>query len=199
MDFDTFSAGVEPGALRSKNDIKLLICYLLSRIDSGLTKNDVIEVLQENNLANYFDAADAFSELLISKNIECCDKENYTYKATQRGELISEQLDTILPVTIRQKAISSANALLARGKIEKENRVYIEPNSRGYSVSCHISDGDIDLMSFSLYVPDITQANLVKKHFHDNPEMFYRCMIALATKNKDLSAEVLREIISKNK
>ena len=31
MKFDAFSAGITPGGLRSKNDIKLLICYILSR------------------------------------------------------------------------------------------------------------------------------------------------------------------------
>ena len=47
MEFDALTAGVKPGGLRSKQDIKLLICYLLSSIPQGLSKTDLINVLQE--------------------------------------------------------------------------------------------------------------------------------------------------------
>ena len=40
MEFDALTAGVKPGGLRSKQDIKLLICYLLSSIPQGLSKTD---------------------------------------------------------------------------------------------------------------------------------------------------------------
>ena len=79
MEFDALTAGVKPGGLRSKQDIKLLICYLLSSIPQGLSKTDLINVLQDNNLANYFEVASAFDELLKQGNLteEMCIRDSH--------------------------------------------------------------------------------------------------------------------------
>ena len=39
MDFDALTGGVEPGGLRVKNDIRLLICYLLSSLQTRYCAN----------------------------------------------------------------------------------------------------------------------------------------------------------------
>ena len=38
MEFDAFNAGIEPGGLRSKNDIRILICYMLCGAGAPLSK-----------------------------------------------------------------------------------------------------------------------------------------------------------------
>ena len=60
MEFDAFTGGVADGGLRTKNDIKILICYMLATLDAPFSKNDMIRVLQETALANYFEINDAF-------------------------------------------------------------------------------------------------------------------------------------------
>ena len=46
MEFDAFTGGVADGGLRTKNDIKILICYMLATLDAPFSKNDMIRVLQ---------------------------------------------------------------------------------------------------------------------------------------------------------
>jgi spermidine/putrescine transport system permease protein len=36
MEYDAFSAGVKPGGLVSRDEIKILICYVMSKIDNSL-------------------------------------------------------------------------------------------------------------------------------------------------------------------
>ncbi|MDP4120177.1 MAG: DUF4364 family protein, partial [Bacillota bacterium] len=55
---------------------------------------------------------------------------------------------------------------------------------------------NLDLFDFQLYVPDDIQANIVKKNFHENPERFYKIVLAALTKNKDAVADALKEIDS---
>lgn len=194
MGFDVLTAGVEPGGLRSKNDIKLLICYILSNIKCSLSKEDVVSIMQENNFANYFEANSAFSELIENENI-CIDPENpLLYKVTEIGKLVSAQLDTALPISIREKALCTTINLLAKLKRETENKVTITENVDGYFVNCNISGGDVDLLSFSLYVPDHLQADLVKHNFQERPEIIYECMLALLTKNNDLISSTLNNL-----
>lgn len=193
LDFDAFSAGVEPGGLRSKQDIKVLICYMLCKLHAPLKKNDIISLLQNNGLANYFEASEAFSELLSSKNISSSDKLNF-YDVTESGRIISDQLNCSLPLTVREKATKAASKLLKRIKSEEENKVKIEKNDCGYNVTCSISGGDFDLLTFTMYVPDMDQAEKVKENFYSDPGGVYRSILAILTGNKDLAGDFIDTI-----
>lgn len=194
MEFDVLTAGVEPGGLRSKNDIKILICYILANIKNSLSKEDVVSILQENNFANYFEANSAFSELLEDENIFKDPKNHNLYTVTEIGKIVSSQLETKLPLSIREKALCATINLLAKIKRETENKVTITENVDGYYVNCNISGGDIDLLSLSLYVPDRLQADFVKHNFQEKPELIYECMLALLTKNNDLINTTLKNL-----
>jgi len=192
MDFDAFTAGVQPGGLRSKDQIRILICYLLSSVGAPLSKEDIINIMQENSLANYFEVTDALSELiekgivlLLPDNPELC-----IVSDTARG--IAKQLDNTLPLSVREQAVAAAINLLAKAKRERENRVDIVKTDCGYNVECHISGGEMDLMSFSLYVPDLFQAHMVKDNFHRDPENVYCVMLALVTGNNELVSHLLK-------
>lgn len=192
---DKFVDGVAPGCLREKNDIKLLICYILSRIDNSLSKDDIVSILKDNDLANYFDASDAFSDLISKKLIYTDNKDNSLYTVTDEGKMIAKQLDISLPISVREKALKAALNTLAKAKIRKENTVKIEKNDFGYFVNCNISGGNIELMSLRLYVPDIMQANMVKENFHKDPELVYSSMLATLTRDKGLITDSLKKFI----
>lgn len=194
MKFDAFTAGVNPGGLRSKNDIKLLICYILASIKDPMTKEDVTSILQNNNLANYFDVSDSFSDLFENKNIMKISENSNLYTVTESGKLIATQLDTALPISIREKALCASINLMSKIKRETENTVDIKKDENGYSVKCNISGGEVNLLSFDLYVPDKLQAEFVKENFQQNPGVIYECLLALLTKDKDLAKNAMKNI-----
>lgn len=198
MDFDAFTAGVEPGGLRTKNEIRILICYLLSSVDAPLSKTDIVSIIQDNGLANYFEVANALSELTEHGNVITSGENNELCTASGKARMIAKQLDTALPPVVRDKAVAAAIHLLAKTKRERENRVEIEKEERGYRVSCHISGGDTDLMNFTLYVPDMYQAQMVKTQFHNSPETVYRMLLALVTGNDDMATEILKTKTNKS-
>ncbi|HCR43664.1 MAG TPA: DUF4364 domain-containing protein [Ruminococcaceae bacterium] len=190
MRFDAFTGGIEPGGLRSKSEIRILICYLLSSVGSPLTKDDIISIISDYGLANYFETADAVSDMLgkglvVSEAGGCIS-------VTDTGRMIAKQLDTALPPTIRDKAVKAAVNLLAKAKREKENKVEINAANGGYSVVCHISGGSSDLMCFSISVPDMRQALTVKKNFQNSPETIYRVLLALVTGDTDVAADIIK-------
>lgn len=190
--FDAFTAGIDPGGLRTQSEIKLLICYIISSIGSGIAKNDIVTVFQENGLANYFEVNNAFSDLIDNNNIKGKDDNPDLYILTSTGKMIATQLESSLPLSIREQALSATINLIAKVKSQNENRVEIIPENNGYKLICHISDGTIDLMSLSIFVPDILQAELVKKNFHNNPGVVYRALLALVTGHKDMLEDILK-------
>ena len=172
MAFDTFDEGINPGGMRSKNEIKTLICYLY----------------------NYFETSSAFDDLVTNGNLVPADDEHKTYALTENGVEIAKQLDSILAYSIKEKAYACAVKLLAVKKNEIENKVDIVKSSNGFTVKCSVSGGDMDLMKLDVYAPEMEQALILKKNFLDNPKKAYKIMLALLTKDKETVGEALEEL-----
>lgn len=194
MAFDTFDEGISLGGMRSKTEIRTLICYLFCSVNTPMRKDTVVNALLEKGLANYFESSSCFDDLLKSNNIELVDEDEKKYFVSASGKMIAEQLEDTLALTVKERACECALNLLEKERIEKENTVTITKCENGFNVKCSISGGDMDLLSFTLYVPDITQARIVRKNFHKNPELIYNVMISLLTRNKKAVTESLNDI-----
>jgi hypothetical protein len=194
MAFDTFDEGISLGGMRSKTEIRTLICYMYKSVGSPMSKDAVINALMEKGLANYFETSACFEDLVSKGNIEQTDAEKGLYYNTENGDMIATQLEDTLAPTVRERATECALSLLKREQIESSNKVTIEKCENGYNVNCSISGGDMDLLRFTLYVPDINQARQIRKNFYKNPDMFYSVMIAMLTRNKRAVTEILDEL-----
>lgn len=191
MKQDAFSAGVEPGGLWNKNDIRILLCYILASVQAPLARQDLTHIIQEKGLANYFEVEDALASLAAQGNV-IQDGEGY-FTVTPAGREIADSLDATLPLSVRDKALEAAFTLLAQARARRENRVDIQQTEQGYQITCHISGGDMDLMSVTLYVPDKAQAEMVKSRFYKNPEGVYKMVLASLTGDAGLAKEFFEE------
>ena len=174
MEYEAFTGGVAPGGLRSKSEIRILICYMLKSVNAPLSGDDIIKVLQEKSLANYFEASDALSALVSLGNVT--REEDNTYVLTKRGKSVADDLEQLIPSSVRDKAVAAATALLASAKMERENVATIVRTENGYNVTCHISGGEMDLY----------QAREVKKNFHRDPQRVYNLMLAALTGDDEM-------------
>lgn len=196
MAFDTFDEGISLGGVRSKTEIRTLICYMFDKVGVPMKKDTIITALQQKGLANYFESSSCFDDLYKNHNLAVTDEEKKLFFLTDSGKMIARQLEDTLALTVKEKACECTLHLLERERIEKENVVTIEKVDNGYNVNCSISGGDMDLLKFSLYVPDINQARIVRKNFHKDPQLFYNVMIAMLTRNKGVVTDALKDLNS---
>lgn len=54
MAFDTFDEGINPGGMRSKNEIKTLICYLYNSVKENIDKGIVIQAILKAGTCQLF-------------------------------------------------------------------------------------------------------------------------------------------------
>jgi len=64
MAFDTFDEGISLGGIRSKTEVRILICYLFTSVKEPMSKETVMEALLEKGLTNYFEASSCFDDLV---------------------------------------------------------------------------------------------------------------------------------------
>lgn len=179
MEYDAFDAGIELGGLRNRDDIRLLICYLLKSVDAPMTRQMLNEAMQEDGLANYFEVGQAIEELLKTGNItaDILD-EDEVISVTAKGREAAELLQTSLPRTVREKAVNSAIRLTTRAKIERENKIEVKKEENGgYTITFTLFDKETELMKLSVYVSDSLQLEQVKQNFINDPVKVYSTII----------------------
>ena len=88
-EFDAFAEGVEPGGLRNRTQIKILITFIVSRIREPLKDTMIIEALQIHGLANYFEVSQALDELFDNGILSTADGLVYI---TPKGSLSVDEL-----------------------------------------------------------------------------------------------------------
>ena len=156
MEFDAFTGGVDFCGLRSKNDIKILICYMLCTLDAPFAKEDILRVLQDQALANYFEINDAFSSLEEMGNVTKDGDGNYRVTAT--GRQISDSLYAVLPLSVREKAIQAASQLRAQAKVERENAEALKKQLDGKTVTVKTKAGAGGKLFGSVTAKEVAQA-----------------------------------------
>ena len=111
MDFDAIDAGILPGGLRNRSNVRLLICYIINSIKKPIGKDLVITAMQKNGAANYFEILDAFNDLQNKQNIIQTDAEKDLYTVSKSGKLIAANLSDELPITIRERAMETVTKI----------------------------------------------------------------------------------------
>lgn len=196
MAFDTFDEGIAPGGLRSKNEIKILICYLFNAVGDKMSQSLVVEAIRADELANFFEIVVAFEELTHDGNLQKSDVVDgeQTYVLTENGKVIASQLETTLAHTVKQKSYDCALRLLSERKTARENFVDIRKIDNGFEVCCKVSGGEISLLDFTLYAPNYETAETIKKNFLSYPQTVYKTMLGLMTKDTENVGEALEEV-----
>ena len=184
MEFDAFDEGIELGGLRNRDEIRLLVCYLLKAIDGPISKENMNDAMLENGLANYFEINQAVSELLANGSIDMNVDENGTEMlfVTDRGREIAGELETTLPKTVREKAVNSAIRLTTLAKNTRENKIETEKlPGGGYNITFSLMNGEEVLMKLTVFVSDSMQLEAVKKNFLSDPVRLYSGILTALT------------------
>lgn len=178
--YDAFTEGVEPGGLRSRNEIKTLICYLVSHLDIPLTKMQLNAVICEEGLANYFELNQALSEVIDNGNVRVAeDNEDPELYITQIGKQNTATLENDLPYTVRESAFNAAVRLQTRLRRESEHRIDIVRLENGCNITMSVLDGNDALMTVTVFVADYEQALAVKEKFLSDPVTIYSNIVSM--------------------
>ncbi len=173
-EFDAFTEGVEPGGLRNRTQIKILITFIVSKISEPVMDTMILEALQVHGLANYFEASQALDELIENGNISSVDGLCYI---TPKGSLSVSELSNEIPRSVKETALADTLNLQLLEKREGENTVEIKELENGYHVTFKVVHKDDVLMNLTVYAADSEQARQIKQNFLKDPSHVYSTVI----------------------
>lgn len=160
---------------------KLLLLYILRKIDSPITNSYLTQIVLENNLINYFSLQQYLSELIESGFVNSI-KENsrHTLKLSQRGKDALELFINRIP----DKKINVVNEYLDKNipKAEKEIEAVSEyikcPNNKFLSILKLINKDEV---LFELHLPsdNSVRAQEICGRWKKDSEKLYKNIIKL--------------------
>ena len=176
---DFFSAGVAPGGLYSREEIRTLLCDLSMHLAQPLTIAVAEAVFTGEGLANYFEFHAALQELTQAGKLEA------QHHAGELVLVLPEQyrhatatLAQDLPRHARDRALHAAEQFQQRSNREADNRISAYPTKDGgFYITFRQGERDDMLMSVTIYVPDKEQAERVRERFLADPGRLYRAVI----------------------
>ena len=160
---------------------KLLILYILDKVDIPMTNAEITQFILENNYMNYFLVQQFLGELVESKFVEFSTSDgNEYYHVSNAGKetlsYFSDRLLNSLKEEIDIKYKEKKNEMI------KETQVignYYKKSEAEYVVNLKAVEKDIVLLSLSLSVVSSKQAKLICKNWKQNPEKIYKDIFEL--------------------
>ena len=177
---DVFAAGVEPGGLKTSQEIKILLCYMLHTVGQPIHRDEITDIIVAGGMANYFDTEEAIEDLLRLQHL--IQTEERLLAPTVTGSQIGDSLSVRVPYTLRERSVKAALELLKRRQIEKDNKVDIRKDEDGgVTVVCTVEDRGRPLMQVTLPVADQWQAEQIREQFLTDPAMLYKGVLGILT------------------
>lgn len=181
-EYDAFTEGVELGGLRTKNDIKVMLCYLLSTLDAPISKTALNSAIMSTGLVNFFEVNEALR--VLRDNSMAAEEErdgDLYYSLTDAGRAVAPKLETDVPSYIRDRIVPVALNYANRELRQKYTKAEAEKLDKGYQAVLSLYDGDTLMMKTVLYTADKLQANAVCEAFCDDPAKLYSAIIDAVT------------------
>ena len=148
-------------------------------------------VLQKCGSANYFEASHSFAELVSGGQIAEIKEGSNLYQLTDTGRYIVTNLADELPASVKENTLKNFKMYLHQYDVKQENSVkLISKQDRTY-IECMVNDGDNQLLSVKMYIPDAEQAILVRNVFYNNTDVVYQAIVALMTGDKSTALQVI--------
>lgn len=172
--------------LKDIQTVKILICYLLYRINKPIDSEQLYDIAVGTEIINYFFYQDAIDYLIKNDSIKISTDNNIKiFELTEKGKNCAKTLRGYVPKSFRDKIVQAALKYFARIKYENEVKIEYIKLKKGYYVHCRCLDIGDDLMDLKLYAPDLSQAELLGKNIMINPTGFYSKILNFALNNEE--------------
>ena len=157
---------------------KLMILYMLDRVDFPLTTSQISSFILEFNNSAALDLQIALNELAESDFVKPKIERNHTlYEITKQGKEAIELFEFKIADSIKMDIIT----YLKKQKIELRNESAISadyyPSGKEYIAQCSIKERNQTLLEIKITVPSKEQAIHICDSWHEKNEEIYKYLI----------------------
>ena len=166
------------GFIRGPLDVRLLLLYILARVEYPIREAELLDLALCDNAVNYFHFTEALSSLKNTGHVAENEKGEITI--TQKGRANGAVCEDEVAYSVRLKcdrSVAEMNRLLQR---RNQVRSMILPRSDGNGVTVRmiLDDDTGNLMSLDMLAPDAYQGMLLSRGFESGADKLYNLILS---------------------
>ena len=163
---------------------KLLILYILDKINMDLTNSQITQVVLETEMMNYFSLQQFLSQLMESKFLTTYkESDREYYSLTQKGLEILEYFLSRIPEDLTKKideyVALNKQSLLSDTEVKSS---FIQQNNNEFIVNLRVIENQSNLIDLNLNVSSEKQAQQICNNWKKNASYMYAEIIDLLIK-----------------
>lgn len=164
---------------------KLLILYILDKINMDLTNSQITQVVLETEMMNYFSLQQLLSQLMESKFLIIYkDSDREYYSLTQKGIETLEYFLSRIPENSTKKVdeyiLNNKENLLAETQVKSS---FVKQSDNEFIVNLRVIENQCNLIDLNLNVSSEKQAQLICNNWKNNASYMYAEVIDLLIRN----------------
>jgi len=166
---------------------KLILLYIIDRIDLPVSNHHITRIVLENNYMNYFMLQQYLNEL-CSDNLLKCEKqdEKTLYSITKDGRQILSYFTNLVPS--RVKTTINSIALSLRKNIKNETHItadYLPGNCNDFIAVCKVMEDNFTLIELSIAVGTQKDAQTICENWKKYSYLIYPELIESLMKKRN--------------
>lgn len=171
----------------SEVENKLLLLYLVNKMDLPLSNSQISQFALEENIIGYFTLQQILGEMVESGYLEITRDNNVArYTITDEGITALEYFDKQIPTGVKDKI--NKFILDNRKSIKKDFEItanyFYDHNNNEYTVKCGSYEDEKMLMEINVSVVTKEQAKLICNNWKRNvPKLYGKILSELVNKN----------------
>ncbi len=164
------------GFIHDMLDVKVLILFVMSRLNYPVTTQEVYELCYQDDCLSYFDVCTALPQMVESGHLQLTAEEKY--EITPKGKETGTLTEDSIAFTVKQKAenaVTRFNRQIRRSSFVKTQMM--QRDQGDYSVIMSLDDELGNLMTLELLAPDRRQAIRLGKLFEAKADNVYNLIM----------------------
>ena len=160
------------GFIHDMMDVKVLILYVMSRVNYPVTVQQIYELCYQDECLSYFDVCTAVPEMVASNHL--IPLEDDTYEITPKGKEAGALTQDSVAFSVRQRAENAVNKFNRQIRRSSFVKTQVIPRENGdFSVIMALDDEMGNLMTLELMAPNQRQAVRLGRLFEKKAEIIY--------------------------
>lgn len=179
MSYNAFVGGIQPGGLTNDFEVKILVCYLMDKLGVPMSFEQLNEILLGTGFVNYFEFAEAVSELSRTGHLTTTQSPDGTtlYQISDVGCATSRTFSKTLPLTVRERTLDCARQVIQLQKRLDEIQVRYRPAPDGYILSVKMKDVGTDLLNLNIFIPTEEECLAIRERIYRDPALVYQVVL----------------------
>lgn len=164
------------GYLHDILDVKVLILYIMVRVETPVTPQTIYELCYQDDSLSYFDVQESIPQMVKTGHLEQLPNDRYVI--TEKGRAAEEITADSVAFTVRERARVAVERYNKNLKREQFLRSEINRKEDGeYLVRMELDDLRGPLMDLTLTAPSLQQARRLEAGYRKNAELVYQAVM----------------------